>query len=50
VNSLDSPSSGCKCWLILIGGIARVVFELEIRWAPNVGVNSRRLFILEGEW
>jgi hypothetical protein len=52
VDSLGGPSSGCKCWLILFGGIDRVVFELETQWAPNVGVNSRGLFIPEhgGGW
>jgi hypothetical protein len=47
VDSLGGRSSGCKRWLILPGGIARVVFELGTRWAPNVGVNSQGLFIPE---
>jgi hypothetical protein len=40
VDSLGGPSPGCKSWLILLSGIARVVFELRPQWAPNVGVNS----------
>jgi hypothetical protein len=49
VDSLDGPSSGCKRWLIFLGGISRVVFELGTRRALNVGVNSRWLFIPEHE-
>jgi hypothetical protein len=30
------PSFGCKHWLILLSGIARVVFGSGTRWAPNV--------------
>jgi hypothetical protein len=45
VDSLGGPSSGCKRWLNLLSGITRVVFELRTQWAPNVGVNSRGLFI-----
>jgi hypothetical protein len=40
VDSLGGPSSGCKCWIILLGDIAMDVFELRTRWASNVGVNS----------
>jgi hypothetical protein len=40
VDSLGGPSSGCKRWLILLGGIARAIFELGTWWMPNVGVNS----------
>jgi hypothetical protein len=36
-DSYGDPSSGCKCWLILLGGIVRVVFELRTRWVLNVG-------------
>jgi hypothetical protein len=28
MDSLGGPLSGCKHWLILLSGIARVVFEL----------------------
>jgi hypothetical protein len=37
VDSYGDPSSGCKRWLILLGGIVRVVFELRTRWVLNVG-------------
>jgi hypothetical protein len=47
VDSCGGPSSGCKRWLILFGGIVRVVFELRPQWAPNVGVNIQGLFIPE---
>jgi hypothetical protein len=52
VDSLSGLSSGCKRWLILLGGIVRVVFDLGTRWATNVGVNSQGLFIseYEGVW
>jgi hypothetical protein len=36
MSANSGPSSGCKRWLILLGGIAMVVFELGTRWAPNV--------------
>jgi hypothetical protein len=49
VDSCGGPSSGCKRWLILLVVIVRVVFELRTQWVPNVGVNSRGLFILEHE-
>jgi hypothetical protein len=49
VDSLGGHLSWWKCWLILLGGIVKVVFELGTRWAPNVGVNSRGLFIPEHE-
>jgi hypothetical protein len=49
VDSLGVPSYGCKRWLILLGGIARLVFELRTWWVPNVGVNSRGLFIPKHE-
>jgi hypothetical protein len=32
------PSSGCRRWLTLLGGIIRVVFGLRTRWWPNVGI------------
>jgi hypothetical protein len=47
VDSLDGPSSGCKRWLILLDGIARIVFDLGTRWATNTGVKSRGLLIPE---
>jgi hypothetical protein len=47
VDSLGGHSSGCKRCLILLGGIARVVFELGTRWVPNVSVNSQGLFVPE---
>jgi hypothetical protein len=52
MDSLSGPSSECKCWLILLGVIGRVVFELGTWWAPNIGVNSGGLFIPkhEGGW
>jgi hypothetical protein len=28
----------CRCWLLLLGGMFRVVFRLGIQWAPNVGI------------
>jgi hypothetical protein len=31
VDSLGGPSSRCKRWLILLGGITRVVFKLGTR-------------------
>jgi hypothetical protein len=31
------PSSGWRHRLAPLGGIARVVFELKPRWAPNFG-------------
>jgi hypothetical protein len=49
VDSYGGPSSGCKHWLILLGGIIRVVFELTTQWASNVGVNSQGLFIPKHE-
>jgi hypothetical protein len=49
VDSCGCPSSGCKRWLILLGGIVRVFFKLRTRWAPNASVNSRGLFIPEHE-
>jgi hypothetical protein len=49
MDSCGGPSSGCKRWLILLGGIVRVIFEPRIRWAPNVGVNSQGLFIPKHE-
>jgi hypothetical protein len=49
VDSCGGPSSGCKCWLILLGDIVRVVFEFRARWTPNDEVNSRGLFIPEHE-
>jgi hypothetical protein len=49
VGSCSGASSGCKRWLILLGGIVRVVFKLRTWWTPNVGINSRRLFIPEHE-
>jgi hypothetical protein len=49
VDSFGGPSFGCKHWLILLGGITRVVLELRTWWAPNVGVISRGLFIPEHE-
>jgi hypothetical protein len=47
VGSCGGASSECKRWLNLLGGIVRVIFELRTRWAPNVQINSRRLFIPE---
>jgi hypothetical protein len=49
VDSCGGPSSVCKCLLILFSGIIKVVFEHRLRWATNVGVNSRGLFIPEHE-
>jgi hypothetical protein len=49
VVSEGGPSSGCKRWLILLGGIIKVVVEFRTWWASNVGVNSRGLFIPEHE-
>jgi hypothetical protein len=49
VDSLGGSSSGCKRCLILIGFIAKVVVELRTRWALNVEVNSRGLFLPEHE-
>jgi hypothetical protein len=51
-GSCSGASSGCKRWVDLLGGIIGVVLELGTWWAPNVGINSRRLFIPEhgGEW
>jgi hypothetical protein len=34
----SEPSSRCRRWLTLLGGILRVVFELRTRWAPNIGI------------
>jgi hypothetical protein len=45
VDSCGGASSGYKRWLDLHSGIIGVVFELETRWAPNVEINSRGLFI-----
>jgi hypothetical protein len=52
VDSLSGHSSGCRRWLILLGGIARVVFEFGTLWVPNIRVNRRGLFIPghEGGW
>jgi hypothetical protein len=49
VGSYGGALSKCKPWLNLLGGIVRVVFELRTQWVPNVGINSRRLFIPEHE-
>jgi hypothetical protein len=49
VDSYGGPSSGCKRWLILLGGIIRVIFQLRTQWASNVGVNSLRLLTAEHE-
>jgi hypothetical protein len=49
VDYLGGPSFGCKRWLILLGGITKVIFDLGTQWAPNVGVNSRGLSIPEHE-
>jgi hypothetical protein len=49
VDSYGGPSSGCRCWIIHLGGIIRVGLEVRTRWAQNVGINSRGLFILEHE-
>jgi hypothetical protein len=32
-----------RCWLTLLGGIIRVFFELKTRWAPDVGIQVRKL-------
>jgi hypothetical protein len=49
VDSCGSPSSRSRRWLILLGGIISVVFELRTQWVPNVWINSRGLFIPEHE-
>jgi hypothetical protein len=36
------PSAGCRHWLLLLGGMFRVVFGLGTRWMPNVGINKPR--------
>jgi hypothetical protein len=37
----SSPSRE-RHWLILLGGIVRVVFDLRTWWAPNVGSQVQR--------
>jgi hypothetical protein len=49
MGSRGGASSGCKHWLDLLCGIVGVVFELATRWASNVEIKSRRLFIPEHE-
>jgi hypothetical protein len=34
-DKVSSPGHR-RCWLSLLGGIFRVVFELGTRWVPNV--------------
>jgi hypothetical protein len=41
--------SEARCGLSLGCGIARVIFELGIRWVPNVGIDGRRLSISNTE-
>jgi hypothetical protein len=38
-----SPLGPERCWIILLGGIVRVVFGIEQRWTPNVGIQVLRL-------
>jgi hypothetical protein len=49
VDYCGGPSLVYRRWLGLLGGIVRVVFKLRTRWVPNVGINSRWLFIPEHE-
>jgi hypothetical protein len=37
VEAWGRRSSGWRRWLTHLGGIIRVVFELRMRLAPNVG-------------
>jgi hypothetical protein len=46
---IGGPLPGCRCWLSLLGGIVRVVFELRPRWTSNVEKNSQRLSVPEHE-
>jgi hypothetical protein len=34
------PSSGCRHWLLVLGGMFMVIFELGPWWAPNVGIKK----------
>jgi hypothetical protein len=38
VEVWDKPSSGWRRWLCRLGGIIGVVFGINPRWAPNVGI------------
>jgi hypothetical protein len=32
------PSFGWRHWLVLLGGIVRIVFRLRTQWVPNVRI------------
>jgi hypothetical protein len=49
VDSCGGPLLGFRRGLSLLSGIVMVVFELRTQWVPNVGINSRCLFIPEHE-
>jgi hypothetical protein len=40
VKVWGKPSSGCKHWLVGLGGIIRVFFVLGTRWTPNIGIKQ----------
>jgi hypothetical protein len=42
VEVCGTDSSGWRRWLVRLGGIIGVIFELITTWAPNVGIKQMK--------